>query len=261
MGVMSAVARKFQSEGKIQNTACKLRQWGRKTMFQGYNQSTVDFMWGIRFNNERTWFADHKQSYLDDFYQPTKELANQVFDAMHGAFPKEPMICKVSRIYRDARRLHGKGPYKDHLWFSIRGGDEDWTGKPTFWFELGPEAYNYGLGFWAPKPIVMETYRAHIDADPKQLERLVRKFNQQSVFQLAGESYARPKGDPGELLYDWYQKKNLMLIHEVSPLDERIFDAEFADDLIRGFKSLMPFYQYLNQVLAGIESSDLSRRK
>ena len=25
-------------------------------MFQGYSQETVDFMWGIRFNNERGWF-------------------------------------------------------------------------------------------------------------------------------------------------------------------------------------------------------------
>ena len=29
------------------------------------------------------------------------------------------MVCRVSRIYRDARRLHGRGPYKDHLWFCV----------------------------------------------------------------------------------------------------------------------------------------------
>ena len=29
-------------------------------MFQGYSQETVDFMWGIRFNNERGWFLAHK---------------------------------------------------------------------------------------------------------------------------------------------------------------------------------------------------------
>ena len=31
------------------------------TMFRGYTQQTVDFMWGIRFNNERGWFMDHKE--------------------------------------------------------------------------------------------------------------------------------------------------------------------------------------------------------
>ena len=25
-------------------------------MFQGFSDKTIDFMWGIRFNNEKTWF-------------------------------------------------------------------------------------------------------------------------------------------------------------------------------------------------------------
>ena len=29
-------------------------------MFQGYDQQTVDFLWGIRFNNDRSWFQEHK---------------------------------------------------------------------------------------------------------------------------------------------------------------------------------------------------------
>lgn len=229
-------------------------------MFQGYSQRTVDFMWGIRFNNERGWFLEHKQEYLDDFYNPTKELADQVYDALYAAYPKERLICKVSRIYRDARRLHGNGPYKDHLWFSIRAGGEDWTGRPTFWFELGPEAYSYGLGFWAPKADLLSAYRARIDERPEELARLVRNFNRQSTFVLAGEEYARAKGDPGKLLYDWYQKKNIMLIHEVSPLDDRIFESELADDLTQGFKSLMPFYRYFERILAGMETGEPTRR-
>ena len=37
-------------------------------MFQGFSQETVDFMWGIRFNNERTWFMAHKEEYQKHFY-------------------------------------------------------------------------------------------------------------------------------------------------------------------------------------------------
>ena len=29
--------------------------------FQGFTRETVDFMWGIRFNNEREWFMAHKE--------------------------------------------------------------------------------------------------------------------------------------------------------------------------------------------------------
>ncbi len=99
-------------------------------MFQGYSQETVDFMWGIRFNNERGWFLAHKDDYQQHLLAPTRELGQTVYDGLAAALPHEPLILKVSRIYRDARRLHGQGPYKDHLWFCVRTGDQDWTGRP-----------------------------------------------------------------------------------------------------------------------------------
>lgn len=43
-------------------------------MFTGFTDETVDFMWGIRFNNERAWFEAHKEIYLTHFYQPMREL-------------------------------------------------------------------------------------------------------------------------------------------------------------------------------------------
>ena len=88
-------------------------------MFQGYSQETVDFMWGIRFNNERGWFLAHKDDYQQHLLAPTRELGQAVYEGLSAALPQEPLILKVSRIYRDARRLHGQGPYKDHLWFCV----------------------------------------------------------------------------------------------------------------------------------------------
>ena len=44
-------------------------------MFEGYTQETVDFMWGIRFNNERSWFLPRKEIYQRALLQPTKDLA------------------------------------------------------------------------------------------------------------------------------------------------------------------------------------------
>ena len=105
--------------------------------FEGYTQETLDFLWGIRFNNERSWFLAHKQDYEAHLLAPTRALGEQVYEALHAAFPKEPFLLKLSRIYRDARRLHGNGPYKDHLWFCVRTGGEDWTGRPTFYFGQG----------------------------------------------------------------------------------------------------------------------------
>ena len=131
-------------------------------MFTGFTDATVDFLWGIRFNNERPWFEAHKEIYLSELYRPMKDLGAEIYDFLSEQRPDDPMVCRVSRIYRDARRLHGRGPYKDHLWFCVERPTEDWTTRPTFWFELGPDYWGYGMGCWMARPMDMAKLRSRI---------------------------------------------------------------------------------------------------
>ena len=64
-------------------------------MFQGFTDATVDFMWGIRFNNERGWFMEHKQVYQEALLQPVKDLGAEVYEAVHEMLPDEPLMLKV----------------------------------------------------------------------------------------------------------------------------------------------------------------------
>ena len=168
-------------------------------MFQGFSQQAVDFLWGIRFNNERGWFEAHKQEYLTYVAAPMRELGEQVQQVMEEEFPRLGLNLHVSRIYRDARRLHGRGPYKDHLWLTLRRPKEQWVSLPAFYFEIAPEYYSFGMGCYDPTPVTMAKLRARIDRDPKPLEKLARKLKK-SPFTLEGAEYKRPKGDPGPLL-------------------------------------------------------------
>ena len=140
-------------------------------MFTGFTDETVDFMWGIRFNNERAWFEAHKEIYLTHFYQPMRELGDELYDYIAAKRPDLGLIRKVTRIYRDVRRLHGRGPYKESLWFSIEQPSEEWTAHPTFWFELMPEGWTCGMGYYMPKPLTMAKLRARIDRDPAAMEK------------------------------------------------------------------------------------------
>ena len=136
-------------------------------MFQGFSQEAVDFLWGIRFNNERGWFEARKEEYLTLVAGPMRELGEQVHAAVEEEFPKLGLNLHVSRIYRDARRLHGRGPYKDHLWFTLRRPKEEWVSQPAFYFELAPEYYSMGMGWYDATPLTMAKLRARIDRDPK----------------------------------------------------------------------------------------------
>lgn len=213
-------------------------------MFQGFSQDAIDFLWGIRFNNERSWFEAHKQEYLDLIAQPMKELGQQVHSQILEEFPDMGINLHVSRIYRDARRLHGRGPYKDHLWFTLRRPREDWVSTPCFYFEVAPEYYCYGVGCYDATPLTMNKLRARIDHNPKKLETLARKLNK-SKFRLDGQEYKRPKGDPGELLYSWYNRKNISF-HFEDNSDGVLFTPELVNEMVEGFRFLMPYYNFMD---------------
>ena len=132
---------------------------------------------------------------------------------------------------------------------SVRTGEDDWTGRPTFYFEIAPDYYGYGMGFWSAAPALMELYRRQIDRAPGELEKLVRRFNRQDVFTLTGPDYARSKGEVSDLLRPWYQKKSLSLQHEL-PLDEKIFSPALADEIVENFHLLLPFYHYFSRLCA-----------
>ena len=44
-------------------------------MFTGFTPETMDFLWGIRMNNNRDWFLEHKKQYVSTLYEPMKALA------------------------------------------------------------------------------------------------------------------------------------------------------------------------------------------
>ena len=80
-------------------------------MFQGFTPETVDFLWGIRMNNNRDWFAANKSKYQEALYEPMKALGQDLFAPFRE---RSGDILKVSRIYRDARLHHPGKPLDLH---------------------------------------------------------------------------------------------------------------------------------------------------
>ena len=169
-------------------------------MFTGFSDATIDFLWELRFHNERPWFLEHKQVFLDTLDRPMKALAADVTAALEQAYPDRKWYLHVARIYRDARRLHGNGPYKENLWFTLRCDSSRGPEIPAFYFEITPHNYSYGMGFYWAKANTMACFRRAIDADPLPLTALAERLNAQDTFVLTGQDYARAKGNPGALL-------------------------------------------------------------
>lgn len=217
--------------------------------FSGFSPETVEFLWGIRFNNERGWFEEHKEVYQRALYQPMKALGAQVAQALDAQRPDNGLRLKISRIYRDARRLFGRGPYKDHLWFTLHRGESSLGTRPALWFELTPDGWSCGMGFWCAKPAVMARHRARIDTQERPLLALDRKLRGQERFVLEGPEYSRVKTPQNAKLAPWYNKKSLAISHE-GPWEELLYQPQLAQRLVEDFTFLMPYLDYFDTLWA-----------
>jgi uncharacterized protein (TIGR02453 family) len=213
--------------------------------FKGFTNKTVDFAWGIRLNNNREWFNEHKEAYLSDFYRPMQELAQEVWQRVEKSLPEGTHI-HLSRIYRDVRRAHGRGPYKDSLWFNIRrdyGGA--WMESPVLFFEFSPEGYCYGLSTLMSKPETMRRFRERVDSNPAEFERLARRMEKIPGFSVEGEEYKRKKGDWGDsVMAKWYNRKKISF-YTFRPPDGLMMSPELAEVVAGDFIKLLPLYEYV----------------
>ena len=224
-------------------------------MFTGFTQKSSDFFWELNFNNERPWFLEHKEEFEELINRPFKALAAETLKLMEQRFPQKDCRLHISRIYRDARRLFGRGPYKDHLWFSIKSSDALLEG-PMFWFELGAADYSYGMGFYSATAEHMAAFRRNIDANPARFERLAKAIEKNKNFRVTGEEYRRPKGDHGELINKWYNRKRIGI--------ECSFD--FGGDVLSErlpyiladcYEELMPVYEYFLEFYHAVGKEDV----
>lgn len=213
-------------------------------MFEGFSPATYDFLLGIALNNERMWFNQHKQDYVNYLAKPLKAMADDVFDALIDRCPDRDLICKVARIYKDARRYRGIEFYKTSLWFSILPPVENWQDAPGFWFEVARDGWSYGMGIFQPKAATMTRHRAAIDASPARLAKLNGKLDRQGEFVLSGEHYAKFKPGAPDDLAGWYNLKSFSLMHQSGDLSETFDGPALVKRIVDGFAFLMPFYDY-----------------
>lgn len=208
-------------------------------MFQGFTPETIDFLWGLRLNNRRDWFMEHKEEYQKTLYEPMKELAQEVFEP----FLDVPnMSRKVSRIYKDAR-MHPAVPYKEGLWFSMRPDGLPWSEQPTLFFQIRPERYDFGFLLWHPTAAMTTKWRSLMADRPEEFPQLVKTMERKTGLQFEGTPYCRKKPCPAEILEPYYNLKNMSMEISREP-DDLLFSAELAKTVRETLQKLLPMYEY-----------------
>ena len=212
-------------------------------MFEGFSPETVDFLWGIRMNNNREWFLANKQQYVKTLYEPMKALGAELFQPF---LDKPGELIKVSRIYRDAR-LHHPLPYKESLWICIRQ-DVDWWGEnPCLYFEINPEGVDYGFFIWKPRPAAMKEFRKVIAAKPKEFLTMIRNVEAATQQSITAQMYKHPEKCENPDLERFYLWKAQIGCTRHEDFSEDTFGPGLAERVSDYFQKLTPLYDYFNR--------------
>jgi len=212
-------------------------------MFEGFTPETIDFLWGIRMNNNRDWFLQHKKQYVDTLYEPMKALGKHLFQP----FADRPgNLLKVSRIYRDAR-LHHPDPYKESLWICIRQDVAWWAENPCLYLDICPDGVSYGFCLWRPRVSTMEDFRKDIAARPDKFLRLIEDTEKATGMPVTAQLYKRPKETEDPRLAPYFAwKTNIGCIREEA-VTEDLFGPALGDRALTLFEQLIPLYEYFNR--------------
>lgn len=216
-------------------------------MFNGFSPETIDFLWGIRFNNDRQWFKEHKKEYETHLYQPMLALA----EAVRERYQLEGTILKTARIYRDVR-YSGGIPYKEHLWFCIREENVFWSEHPSMYFQIEPEGGSCGFIYYAPKAALMTAHRRQLLEKPETFLPMVEKLREDGRFTDCSTLYKRPKPGETPALMPWYQMKNCFF-RQTIPAGDVLFSKALPDLLADSFRTLEPLYHYFRRLEAAVE--------
>jgi uncharacterized protein (TIGR02453 family) len=223
--------------------------------FNGFSTDTLKFLRSLKRHNNHEWFEAHRQDYQEYLLNPMRSLVAELGPFMltiDQDFEITPAVNKaISRIFRDIRFSKDKSPFRARMWVTFKRRIKDWQDAPTYYFQITPDSYDYGMGFYQASSETMQRFRNVIDEHPKEFRKAISFFSKQNVYTLEGETYKkiRDKSKP-EDIQTWYQRKNFYLASN-HKIDKRLFSRMLLNDLIRDFALLAPFYKFIWEVKSG----------
>lgn len=214
--------------------------------FNGFSKESIDLLWQIRFNNTKQWYYENKNNYDELINTPIKLLSSYILKSMKEVYKDFNANVKISRINRDIRFTKNKLPYKENKWFLIRESTKGSIkcNKPTYFFEMSPEWYRYGLSY-CPETDGLLKYRSKADNDLNSFKKIIKKFNSQKTFILEGEKYKKLKRkDLDSFVSDWYNRKELIFVNYDDYNNKNFFESDLKNIVLENFKLIYFLYNY-----------------
>lgn len=213
-------------------------------------KSTLDFLKGIKKNNNRDWFNRNKHLYeyaRNDFEAFIGELINKISTFDKSVESLSPRDC-MFRIYKDTRFSKDKTPYKTNMGAAINEGGRK-VPMPGYYFHLEPGGCFLAGGLHMPLPDVLLRVRNVIAKDKGEFRRILNNKEFKKYWGLwENKLKTAPKGFPKDHTdIELLKYKSFVAVHEFD--DKLVLTPRILDYSAKAFKTLKPMIDYLGRAV------------
>jgi uncharacterized protein (TIGR02453 family) len=223
-----------------------------------FTPRALTFLRSLKKNNDRAWFAEHREAYERDVRAPMIALVERLAIDLKRFAPDLAASPRTSlfRIYRDTRFSGDKSPFKTQV-----GAVFPHRGLPRhagagLYLEIGPSGTMIAGGIYMPQTPELHALREHLAGNYARFRALVESpVFLRTAGPLNGDSLKRvPRGYPAEHPAAEYLKLRQFLFGRNYPAAFAV-DPGFYREVVRLFERMAPVIHFLNEPLVAQAAS------
>ena len=212
---------------------------------------TLHFLSQLEINNNRDWFNDNKNLYLqakDNVETVVNEIISGVSEFDDSMERLEAKNC-IFRIYKDTRFSKDKTPYKTNIGASLVEKGPKTLNHAGYYVHLEPGKSFLAGGVYMTEPKNLKAIREKISSEGETFLKILNTKSFKDNLELQGEKLMRvPQGfDKEDPMGDYLKFKQLTVFHPLS--DDDVLDGNFVKNTVNVFKEIYPFNQFLNAAI------------
>lgn len=215
-------------------------------------KSTLDFLKKLKKNNNREWFNENKNLYLDakeDFDYFVNELIQEISESDSSVAGLQPKDCTF-RIYKDVRFSKDKTPYKTNMGAAIQQGGRK-SSVAGYYFHVAPEEVFAAGGIFMPSPEHLLKIRNSIASNYKKFNGILKSKEFAKNFKELWQGdklKTAPKGFPKDHpAVEYLKMKSYLAWKDIKP--EEIFSKDIIKKAAKIFRSMQPFNDFINEAI------------
>lgn len=219
------------------------------------SSKVFDFLKLIEKNNNREWFNDNKNLFLEaqsEFQDFTEELITEM-----GKFDEH--ILKIDakksllRIYRDTRFSKDKTPYKTYFGASLGMGKMN--SKAGFYLHVEPGKSFLGSGIYLPDSPILKEIRKEISAfkddfltaiEDKSFKKYYGELDQEHKLKNVPQGFEK-ENPMGEFL----KLKSFIGVHNIT--NKELMEKNAVKSISKIFEAAKPLNNFLDTSIFNIQ--------